>query len=74
VFAKFERSMISERVKARLARTDKKLGRPSGRPHKKAKDVLRLRMQGRSIREIAGTLRMGVNSMHKIVSADRNRA
>ncbi|MPY74908.1 MAG: resolvase [Alphaproteobacteria bacterium] len=74
VFAEFERSMISERVKAGLARTDKKLGRPSGRPHKKAKEVLRLRVQGHSIREIASTLRMGVNSVHKIVSADRNPA
>lgn len=72
VFAEFERSMISERVKAGLARTDKKLGRPSGRPHKKTKEVLRLRVQGHSIREIASTLRMGVNSVHKIVSADRN--
>jgi len=29
VFSEFERAMISERVKAGLARTDKKLGRPS---------------------------------------------
>ena len=29
VFAEFERSMISERVKLGLARTDKKLGRPT---------------------------------------------
>jgi DNA invertase Pin-like site-specific DNA recombinase len=71
VFAEFERAMISERVKAGLARTDKKLGRPSGKPHKKTNDVLRLRRQGHSIREIAHALRMGVNSVHKIVSAER---
>jgi len=74
VFAEFERAMISERVKAGLARTDKKLGRPSGRPHKKSKDVLRLRRQDCSIREIARTLRMGVNSVHKIVAAERDGA
>lgn len=74
VFAEFERSMISERVKAGLARTNKKLGRPSGRPHKKEKAVLQLRKEGCSIREIAQMLRMGVNSVHKIVSADRKPA
>jgi DNA invertase Pin-like site-specific DNA recombinase len=71
VFAEFERSMISERVKAGLARTNKKLGRPSGRPHKKSKEVLRLRNQGHSIREVARALRMGVNTVHKIVSTER---
>lgn len=74
VFAEFERSMISERVKAGLARTTKKLGRPGGRPHKKEKAVLQLRNEGCSIREIAQMLRMGVNSVHKIVSADRKPA
>lgn len=69
VFAEFERAMISERVKAGLARTNKKLGRPSGRPHKKSKEVLRLRLQGRSIREIARSLRMGVNSVHKVIAS-----
>lgn len=72
VFAEFERAMISERVKAGLARTNKKLGRPSGRPHKKSKEVLRLRTQGRSIREIARALRMGVNSVHKVIASERN--
>jgi DNA invertase Pin-like site-specific DNA recombinase len=72
VFAEFERAMISERVKAGLARTNKKLGRPSGRPHKKTKDVLRLRAQGRSIREIARALRMGVNSVHRIIATARD--
>jgi DNA invertase Pin-like site-specific DNA recombinase len=71
VFAEFERSMISERVKAGLARTNKKLGRPRGRPHKKSKEVLRLRNQGQSIREVARALKMGVNTVHKIVSAER---
>jgi DNA invertase Pin-like site-specific DNA recombinase len=72
VFAEFERSMISERVKAGLARTNKKLGRPGGRPHRKVKEVRRLRAQGYSIRQIARTLKMGVNSVHKIVSADHS--
>jgi DNA invertase Pin-like site-specific DNA recombinase len=74
VFAEFERSMISERVKAGLARTDKKLGRPSGQPHKKTKDVLKLRKQGYSLREIARALRMGVNTVHKIITAERQGA
>jgi DNA invertase Pin-like site-specific DNA recombinase len=74
VFAEFERSMISERVKAGLARTNKRLGRPGGRPHRKVKEVQQLRAQGHSIRQIARTLRMGVNSVHKIVSADRKPA
>jgi DNA invertase Pin-like site-specific DNA recombinase len=70
VFAEFERAMISERVKAGLARTEKKLGRPRGQPHKKTKDVVRLRRQGRSIRQIARALGMGVNSVHKIISVE----
>lgn len=74
VFAEFERAMISERVKAGLARTQKKLGRPSGRPHKKTKAVLQLRHQGFSIRKIARTLSMGVNSVQKIVAAERDAA
>lgn len=74
VFAEFERAMISERVKAGLARTTKKLGRPSGRPHKKSKEVLRLRAQGRSIREIARALGMGVNTVHRIVASARASA
>jgi len=74
VFAEFERAMISERVKAGLARTNKKLGRPSGKPHKKRTEVLRLRRQGQSIRAIARTLKMGVNSVHKIITADAGTA
>jgi DNA invertase Pin-like site-specific DNA recombinase len=74
VFAEFERAMISERVKAGLARTTKKLGRPRGRPHRKADEVLQLRTQGYSIRQISRTLSMGVNSVHKIVSSARNLA
>lgn len=74
VFAEFERAMISERVKAGLARTNKKLGRPSGKPHKKTKEVIQLRRQGCSIRAIARTLSMGVNSVHKIIAAERQSA
>jgi DNA invertase Pin-like site-specific DNA recombinase len=56
VFAEFERAMINERVKAGLARTTKKLGRASGRPHRKADEVLQLRTQSYSIRQISRTL------------------
>jgi DNA invertase Pin-like site-specific DNA recombinase len=71
VFAEFERAMISERVKAGLARTTKKLGRPGGKPHRKRKEVLQLRKEGQSIRRIADSLGMGVNSVHKIISEER---
>jgi len=66
--------MVSERVKAGLARTNKKLGRPSSKRHKKKNEVLRLPHQGQSIRAIARALLMGVNSIHKIIAAEREAA
>lgn len=65
VFAEFERSMISERVRAGLARSAKKGGRPrldAG----KAEQIKRALATGASINSIAKKLRVGVGTVHRI--------
>jgi DNA invertase Pin-like site-specific DNA recombinase len=65
VFAEFERSMISERVRAGLARSTKKGGRPrldAG----KAEQIKRALATGASINGIAKKLRVGVGTVHRI--------
>jgi DNA invertase Pin-like site-specific DNA recombinase len=65
VFSEFERSMISERVKAGLARTDKKLGRPSVGDWK----MNRIRKQlnlGKGVREVARMVSVSPGTVSKI--------
>ena len=68
VFAEFERSMISERVRAGLARSGKKGGRPPLDP-KKHQRIVTLLDGGTSINETARTLRVGVATVHRIKTA-----
>ena len=68
VFAELERSLISERVKAGLARSTKKGGRPPLDFLKKQK-VERLLSGGLSINKTAKKLNVGVGTVHRIKTA-----
>lgn len=65
VFAEFERSMISERVRAGLARSGKKGGRPR-LDADKAERIKRSLTQGTSINATAKALRVGVGTVHRM--------
>ncbi len=70
VFAEFERSMISERVKSGLARaksTGKKLGRPMTSPDKEAQ-ILKLRSKGMGILKIGKELGVGTSVVQRVVN------
>lgn len=65
VFADFERSMISQRVRAGLARTTKPLGRPALPPIIVEK-IQRTLAQGMSINATAKRHNVGVGTVHRI--------
>ena len=70
VFAEFERSMISERVKSGLARA-KSNGKTLGRP--KVSDeceeqILNLRSQGMGILKIGKELGVGTSTVQRVIS------
>ena len=65
VFAEFERSMISERVRAGLARSGKKGGRPR-LDADKAERIRRSLATGTSINATAKKLRVGVGTVHRL--------
>ena len=70
VFAEFERSMISERVKAGLARTKAK-GTKLGRPRTSAKTearILKLRSKGMGMLKIGKELGIGTGVVQRVVS------
>ncbi len=69
VFAEFERAMIQERVKAGLARARSdgtRLGRPP-LSQEQREEVLKLRSEGRTIRQIAAETGLSRGSVHNIV-------
>ncbi len=69
VFAEFERAMIQERVKAGLARA-RSNGTRLGRPplsQEQREEVLKLRSEGRTIRQIAAATALSRGSVHNIV-------
>ena len=69
VFAEFERSMISERVKAGLARTKAKgtkLGRPRASPQTEAR-IMKLRAKGRGMLAIGKELGIGTSTVQRVV-------
>lgn len=71
VFAEFERSMISERVKAGLARTKAKgtkLGRPRTTPRKEAQ-IMKLRSKGMGILKIGRELGVGTGVVQRVVGS-----
>jgi DNA invertase Pin-like site-specific DNA recombinase len=65
VFAEFERAMISERVRAGLARSPKKGGRPPIDTDK-AERIRRALNAGTSINATAKKLRVGVGTVHRL--------
>lgn len=65
VFADFEREMIRSRIKAGLARSDKKAGRPAIPPIMVEKIERTLR-SGLSINATARKLKVGVGTVHRI--------
>lgn len=65
VFAEFERAMISERVKAGLARSARKGGRPR-LDADKAEQIRRSLARGTSINATAKKLRVGVGTVHRM--------
>ena len=70
VFAEFERSMISERVKAGLARArsnGKRLGRP--RAVVDVREVRRLKAQGLSLRAVGQQVGLSRTTVMKILAA-----
>ena len=70
VFAEFERSMISERVKSGLARTKAKgtkLGRPMASPKTEAQ-ILKLRSKGKGMLAIGKELGVGTSVVQRVVS------
>jgi DNA invertase Pin-like site-specific DNA recombinase len=70
VFAKFERAMIQERVKAGLARAraqGKRLGRPRIEIATERK-ILNVRREGLGIRKIATTLQVGVGTVKRVLA------
>ncbi len=70
VFAEFERSMISERVKAGLARTKAKgtrLGRPKTSPRTEAQ-ILKLRSKGMGMIKIGKELGVGTSVVQRVVN------
>ena len=75
VFAEFERSMISERVKAGLARTKAKgtkLGRPKISPRKQTR-LVELRAEGRGILSIGKELGIGSSAVQRVVRQSAGR-
>ena len=70
VFAEFERSMISERVKAGLARTKAKgtkLGRPKVSKQCEAQ-IIKLREDGMGIIKIGKELGVGTSTVQRVIS------
>lgn len=70
VFAEFERSMISERVKSGLARA-KSSGKTLGRPKvsdKVESQIIELRSQGMGILKIGRQLGVGTSTVQRVVS------
>ena len=70
VFAEFERSMISERVKAGLARTrakGTKLGRPTVSKEREAQ-ILELRSDGMGMIKIGKELGVGTSTVQRVIA------
>lgn len=70
IFAEFERSLISERVKSGQARAKangKHIGRPSSLNEGLVHSIKYMRDQGVGIRKIARDLKVGVSTVYKVM-------
>ena len=70
VFSEFERTMISERVKLGMQRTDKKIGRPTNINDGLINSVKFMRGQGVAIKKIAKELKIGVGTVYKVMESN----
>ena len=71
-FAEFERSLISERIKAgqqRAKAQGKRIGRKSNLNDGLKESIKYMRSQGVSIGRIAKDLRVGVGTIYKVLEA-----
>jgi DNA invertase Pin-like site-specific DNA recombinase len=73
VFSEFERAMISERVRAGLARSDKRTGRPP-LDFLVRRKIEKLLTQGMSINATAKKLNVGLGTVHRIKTQLANAA
>ena len=73
VFAEFERSILSERVKAGLNRAREE-GKTLGRPLKiaNAKKILEAKASGATIRQIAKSEGLSIGKVHKVLKLTNN--
>ena len=69
IFAEFERSLISERVRAGQKRSRKKNGRPTNLNDGLVHSIKYMREQGVGIRKIATELQVGVGTIYKVLEA-----
>ena len=69
IFAEFERTMISERVRAGQKRSRKKNGRPTNLNDGLVHSIKYMREQGVGIRKIATELQVGVGTIYKVLEA-----
>ena len=69
IFSEFERSMISERVRAGQKRSRKKNGRPTNLNDGLVHSIKYMREQGLGIRKIATELQVGVGTIYKVLEA-----
>ena len=67
IFAEFERSMISERVRAGQKRSRKKNGRPTNLNDGLVHSIKYMKEQGVGIRKIATELQVGVGTIYKVL-------
>ena len=80
VFAEFKREIIAARIHAGLARAREqgtKSGKPIGRPRTSSarrRAVIKARNAGRSIRQIAGELRMSTATVQQALREDDTQA
>ena len=67
-FAQFERRMAAERIRAGLARTTKRLGRPPTVTDEQREAVLKASAAGSSIREIAKDMGLSRSTVQRIIA------
>ncbi len=67
-FAQFERRLIQERVRAGLARTKKRLGRPPKATPAVRRRIVAARRAGKSIRQVAREVGVSAATVHAVVS------
>lgn len=74
VFSEFERAMISERIKAGLARVKangKKLGRPISLDQQSLREIMDLHVSGASVKDIAAKVAAGRSTVYRVIHQNK---